>query len=495
MFSQSIDALSDASERNWSDAAELGLILQELHHRDSRAAVALRQRLRSRLDELSGNAAKKSDFLSYSASAQIDNDQLAEDEEADTSAIRDAASIQVDVAEKIGFVSQQNAVPPLRGISVTNNQDEPLEKAVLTLETDPGFLSPRSWQIDYIAAGETLHILDQRVDISASYTKGLSESERGTVSLKLRNQDGEPLAMHDAPTELLASDQWGGTDAMPELLAAFVMPNDPAVDKVLKAASDALRRAGRPSGIDGYESGDRTRVYEFASAIWAAVAGLKLSYALPPASFERSGQKVRTPRAIFDGRIATCLDTALLFAATLEQARLNPLIVLTEGHAFVGCWLQPQEFAQLVTDEVGIVRTRMDLNELLLFETTLVADHPPSRFSQAVDEGRRQVSELSGEDLFVALDIRRARMQKLLPLATMSETREGGPPSVLERGELSARSSGAERADSRHESRREDVDGESPKCRHRDGLQGSDRNIALLRSRTGRGRPQVQWGV
>ncbi|RZP20604.1 MAG: DUF3320 domain-containing protein [Erythrobacter sp.] len=338
--------------------------------------------------------------------------------------------MQVDVAEKIGFVSQQNAVPPLRGISITNERDESIEKAVLTLETDPGFLAPRTWQIDHIAAGETLHILDQRVNISASYTKGLSESERGTISLKLCDQDGQLLALHDAPTKLLASDQWGGTDAMPELLAAFVMPNDPAVDKVLKAASDALRRAGRPSGIDGYESGDRTRVYECASAIWTAVAGLKLSYALPPASFERSGQKVRTPRAIFDGRIATCLDTALLFAAALEQARLNPLIVLTEGHAFVGCWLQPQEFAQLVTDEVGIVRTRIDLNELLLFETTLVADHPPARFSQAVDEGRRQVSELSGEDLFVALDIRRARMQKLLPLATISDKHEPGDDDI-----------------------------------------------------------------
>tara|TARA_E500000305_G_scaffold83476_1_gene69273 strand:- start:8 stop:316 length:309 start_codon:yes stop_codon:yes gene_type:complete len=90
------------------------------------------------LDELSGDADEKGDLLSFSASAQIDDDQLADDEKPDTSAIRDAASIQVDVAEKIGFVSQQNAVPPLRGISVTNNQDEPLEKAVLTLETDPG---------------------------------------------------------------------------------------------------------------------------------------------------------------------------------------------------------------------------------------------------------------------------------------------------------------------------------------------------------------------
>ena len=417
LFDRSIDDLLASSERNWSTPAELQLILQELSFRDSKAATTLRERIESRLKQLDQDRHHDLDRRSSKANAGLANsDELP--------ALPTALiSIGVDVAEKIGFVSQQNAVPPLRGISITNGGSEALEKAVLTLETDPGFLASRSWQIDHIAAGETLHILDQRVDISASYTKGLSESERGTVSLKLRSQDDELLAQHNVPTELLASDQWGGADAMPELLAAFVMPNDPAVDRILKAASDALRRAGRPSSIDGYESGDRTRVYEFASAIWTAVAGLKLSYALPPASFERNGQKVRTPGAIFDGRLATCLDTALLFAAALEQARLNPLIVLTEGHAFAGCWLQPQEFAQLVTDEVGVVRTRLDLNELLLFETTLVSDHPPARFSQAVDEGRRQVSELSGEDLFVALDIRRARMQKLLPLATMSEAR------------------------------------------------------------------------
>lgn len=422
LFAKSIDDLSKASERNWSNLAELQLVLQELHQRDSRAAVALKRRIGLRLDELASEEGAQGSASRTLASQKFSSDAIQHEFRHEVPS--NVATIQVDVAEKIGFVSQQNAVPPLRGIVIVNEGAEPLEKMTLSLETDPGFLAPRSWQIDHIAAGETLHILDQRVDISASYTKGLSESERGTVTLKLRDQDGKLLAKHDAPTELLASDQWGGTDAMPELLAAFVMPNDPAVDKVLKAASEALRRAGKLGSIDGYESGDRTRIYEFASAIWTAVAGLKLSYALPPASFERNGQKVRSPRAIFEGRLATCLDTALLFAAALEQARLNPLIVLTEGHAFVGCWLQPQEFAQLVTDEVGVVRTRLDLNELLLFETTLVADHPPARFSQAVDEGRRQVSELASNALFVALDIRRARMQKLLPLATMSETRE-----------------------------------------------------------------------
>ncbi len=421
-FAKSIDDLSKASERNWSDKPELELIIQELSHRNSKAALALKQRINERLGSLANEGDRHEATPKLSTFEKLVDSPTQRDMAHKVPA--NSASIQVDVAEKIGFVSQQNAVPPLRGIAIVNEAEEPLEKSRLTMETDPGFLSTRSWQIDHIAAGETLHILDQRVDISASYTKGLSESERGTITLKLHDQFGDLLAMRNAPTELLASDQWGGADAMPELLAAFVMPNDPAVDKVLKAASDALRRAGKPSSIDGYERGDRTRVYEIASAIWTAVAGLKLSYTLPPASFERNGQKVRTPRAIFDGRLATCLDTALLFAAALEQARLNPLIVLIEGHAFAGCWLQPQEFAQLITDEVGVVRTRLDLNELLLFETTLVSDHPPARFSQAVDEGRRQVSELANEDLFIALDIRRARMQKLLPLATMSETTE-----------------------------------------------------------------------
>src|SRR5690606_41151588 len=46
-----------------------------------------------------------------------------------------------------------------------------------------------------------------------------------------------------------------------------------------KAASDVLRRAGKPDAIDGYKAGERGRVWELASAIWSAVAGLRLSYA------------------------------------------------------------------------------------------------------------------------------------------------------------------------------------------------------------------------
>ncbi|MBS1618822.1 MAG: DUF4011 domain-containing protein, partial [Bacteroidetes bacterium] len=240
------------------------------------------------------------------------------------------------------------------------------------------------------------------------------ESLRGEIIIEVSGkEDPVPLFSGRYPVELLAKNHWGGTGSMPELLPAFCMPNDPAVDKVLKTASDVLRRAGKESGIDGYKSKSRTRTWELASAVWSAVSGLGLGYAYPPASFEVEGQKVRTPGSILEGRLATCLDTSLLFTSALEQAGLNPLIILTQGHAFTGVWLQPQEFSQLTTDEAAAVRKRVELQEMLVFETTLVTHSPVPSFSVAVEAAKKKLGD---EEFCMAIDIRRARMRKIKPL-------------------------------------------------------------------------------
>ena len=328
--------------------------------------------------------------------------------------------IKSAIAAKIGFASHQNAVPVLRELELVNSGELPFENLVLEMSADPPFLETKIWRIDCLREGSTLHITDRDVKLHAGYLADLTESVSGEVLLRVKRGE-EMLASSSFPVEILARNQWGGCSSMPELLPAFCMPNDPAIDRILKAASDVLRRAGKPSGIDGYESKSRSRTWELASAIWSAVAGLGLSYALPPASFEQTGQKVRTPGAILEGRVATCLDTALLFASVLEQACLNPLLIMTKGHAFVGVWLQPQEFSQLVTDEAAAVRKRLELQELLVFETTMITHSPTPGFSQAVDQGKRQLTD---EDFLMVVDVRRARMQRIRPLALSG----GAPP-------------------------------------------------------------------
>ena len=324
--------------------------------------------------------------------------------------------IKAVVAGKVGFASHQNAVPVLRELEIAGHAEAPVEGATLTLTADPAFLTPKTWRIDRLAPDGALHVADRDVALNAGFLNDLTESIRGTVTFRLAVGD-EVLAEATHPIELLARSEWGGAGTMAELLPVFVMPNDPAVDRILKAASDVLRRAGRPSGIDGYQTKSRERVWELASAIWSAIAGFRIAYALPPASFEQQGQKVRTPGAVLEGQIATCLDTALLFAAALEQAGLNPLIVLTRGHAFTGVWLQPVEFSTLITDEAAALRRRIDLKDLLVFETTLVTQTPAPSLSQAERTAVRQLAEDAPAPFEMAIDVRRARMQKVRPLS------------------------------------------------------------------------------
>jgi very-short-patch-repair endonuclease len=337
-------------------------------------------------------------------------------------------AIEAVVSEKTGFASHQNSVPLLRELSISNQGGSDFSDLVLEMSADLPFLEAKVWRLDRLARGDTLRISDRDIKLSPSFLNDVVESVVASITIRIVHA-GVVLKAVTYPVEILAKNQWGGVGSMPDLLAAFVMPNDPAVDRVLKATSDVLRRAGKRGAIDGYESRSRTRTWELVSAIWSAVCGLHLSYALPPASFENQGQKIRTPSIALDGGVATCLDTALLFAAAIEQAGLNSLVILTKGHAFVGAWLQPQEFSSLLTDDASSVRKRVELKEMVVFETTLATQAPVPSFSVAIEHGIRQVTD---EDFIMAIDICRARMQRIRPLALATVRAGVGPTSGAE---------------------------------------------------------------
>ena len=341
--------------------------------------------------------------------------------------------IRATVAQKITFASHQNSVPLIRELSLHNVSESDYENLTLDFLSDPIFFTPRSWTIDRLRTDDILHIDDLDVMLSGEYLLGLNEAVSGNARFTLRTKDSDSTVLASAtqPVELLAHNEWGGAHFMPELLAAFCASNDPAVDKLLKSTSEILRQAGRPPHIDGYTSGSRQRVWEIISALWSALTSLRLDYALPPSSFETTGQKIRLPSQILDSGRATCLDLALFLAGALEQAGFNPILVFTTGHAFAGAWLQPEQFSKLIVDEASTLRKRIDLKELLVFETTLATNHPPTSFSASIDEAKRQIAEEREQDFILATDIRRARMQRVRPLASQAQQAEGGTESAV----------------------------------------------------------------
>ena len=233
-------------------------------------------------------------------------------------------SLNATVSSKLGLASHQNAVPLLRQLTITNDGNEALGDLVVAFDPSLPFAETKSWRIDRLDADSAIDLPDRDIGLKEGFFADLNESIRSSIHFHARSASGELAEQHVA-VELLARNDWGGVGSMPELLPVFCTPNDPAVDRVLKAASDVLRRAGRPDGIDGYEARSRQRAWELAAAFWSAVCGYQISYALPPASFAQNGQKIRTPSQVLEGRVGTCLDTALLFAASLEQAGLNSL--------------------------------------------------------------------------------------------------------------------------------------------------------------------------
>lgn len=341
------------------------------------------------------------------------------------SAVTAELKIDVTLIAKLNLADFQNSVPLIRDLCLINDTDQAHEQIELVLASEPPFLKPRRWRIDALAAGSRYPIRDLDLSLDGGLLARLTEAETATVTLTLRAVGADAtilpaLAQHDSRLELLPRNQWGGLSHLPDLVAAFVQPNDPAVDRLLKRTAEVLRKNNRNPALDGYTGGAK-RAWELASALWGATASMQLDYALPPASFEQSGQKVRSPSQIESSGLGTCFDLALLFCAALEQAGLNPLLIFTEGHAFAGVWLHPEEFSTTVVDDVTALRKRLRLKELVLFETTLITQRPTAPFSYAIERGAQQVDESQDATFRLAVDIRRARMQRIKPLATAEQ--------------------------------------------------------------------------
>ena len=61
-----------------------------------------------------------------------------------------APEIGVECVAQVNFASAQNSVAILRGLTIHNPTQEPLENLSLDLSAEPGFVTPRSWTIDWI---------------------------------------------------------------------------------------------------------------------------------------------------------------------------------------------------------------------------------------------------------------------------------------------------------------------------------------------------------
>ena len=142
---------------------------------------------------------------------------------------------------------------------------------------------------------------------------------------------------------LLPADEWKDNKTDGRWLPSFVLPRDPAVERVIDMAQRYLYALADRSdaGFDGYQSVERDEhaVDRQVQAIWwAIVRDLQLGYVNPPPSYTEVAQRLRSPSQVLRAGRGTCIDLTLFLAACLEYVGIYPVVFLLTGHACPGYW-------------------------------------------------------------------------------------------------------------------------------------------------------------
>jgi len=325
----------------------------------------------------------------------------------------EAVTLEILHDPTVNYALQQNDVPIIKQLRITNSNGECLKDLVVHIEVEPDFAIPWDGRVTSLEPGASYAFGQLPLQLSPKFLAELTERVAGTISVSV-SASGQELKRETTRIDVLAYDEWSGLRSLPEVLAAFITPNHPVVEGIMTDAAGILSGWDPGASLCAYQTRRKQDVFRQGAAIYEAVRRRGLKYISPPASFEQSGQKVRLAERILEHGLGTCLDLSLFLASCFEQAGLHPLIVFTKGHAFVGFWLVEETFPDVVGDDMLRLRKRVELAEVCLIESTTLTSPPPNDFKIAVQLGKAKLE--NEQEFLCVVDVARCRKSAIRPL-------------------------------------------------------------------------------
>ena len=327
----------------------------------------------------------------------------------------DKVKVQCDYLPLINFAIQQNCASIIHQLSIENTTPAPLKDIQVQITTEPTFGNAAPIAVAQIPPNESICLSSFNLTLSANYFTQLTERLSGNLKIEITSE-AESVFCQTYPIDILAYDQWGGLNVLPEMLAAFITPNHTAIVPIIKRAASILGQWTDNPSLDEYQSRTPDRVRKQMAAIYTAITEQQIIYSTIPASFEEYGQRVRLADSVMAQKLGTCLDMALLYASCLEAIGLNALIIITQGHAFAGAWLVPETFPDPTIDDVSLLtkRTAEGIYDITLVETTCMNMGHSSDFDDAVKKANGKLTD--GNSFILAIDVKRARHSGIRPI-------------------------------------------------------------------------------
>ncbi len=298
---------------------------------------------------------------------------------------------------------------------VIDEVQEDYEDIRLEISSEIGVFEAYTYYLDKLSTEGLLSVKTFDFKYNLSLIKSFTEKDIDTISVRIIAKE-EILYQTTFTLNVLPMDYFGGLRVYPQLLASYSLPNHPLIYKIKAEAIQILEKNNLKASFEGYQSKNRDRVLQMVAAIYEAILNLSIIYSAMPPSFETEGQRIRLVDQILETKFGNCIDISLLFTACLEAIDLNPIVVITKGHAFVGVWLEDQRFEAMVNFDQAAISKRIasGIKEIGLIESTHLCKGSAYTLKEAMNIAETQILNVS--NFVLSIDIKNARSRGILPI-------------------------------------------------------------------------------
>ena len=319
----------------------------------------------------------------------------------------------LDYLEIVNYALVQSKLEICKWCIVENNSNEDLES--IQLEITGEYVEPYLSMPFRLDAGQRLRIQDIHLQVNINRLLSLTERITSYITLRIKSEK-DILKEQSFPITFLAYNQWHGVDCYPQLLTSFITPNHPCIAPIVKRASTHLFNLCGSSDFTGYICGNKESVCHQINAIYQSLCEEGISYILEKPSYEEKGQRIRLANEVITEKLGNCMDLTLLFAACLEYIGINTILILEQGHIYLGAWLTPDSHSRSVDDDITFLlkKSAEGIDDIMAIESTLFAKAEEVPFKEAVDTAILSLNTKENFQMF--MDVYRCRLEGFHPL-------------------------------------------------------------------------------
>ncbi|MBY6414295.1 DUF3320 domain-containing protein [Rhodococcus sp. BP-252] len=334
----------------------------------------------------------------------------------------DGLSIEIHAHPAVNLALVHNGVPLITSIEIVNLSDADIVDVRASVQLFGSGEQLSTQRVDVhdgpLRVGENIVWSNYSSIVPpVPHLRALNESHPATISVTVSRLWGADIHLN-APIRVLAHNEWFNAPVFYDSLAAFVQPNTRAVSSVLDTASNLLGSATGDPSLGGYQKGPE-RAAQIAAGIYEALRHQQIRYIDPPASFEDTGQKIRTTAQVLDERFGTCIDLAVTYAACLEAVGLRPVLWLTDGHAFAGFLRDESQLAHSTITEPNALINVVESGRVVPVEAMYYDTSASGSFKNAVAVAKRHFA--NRDRLRGVVAISSARKDGIRPLPSLDE--------------------------------------------------------------------------